>query len=257
MVIHRSILLFICLLFCCLQASFLNAQFYNKEIVARISVEKNSEFYTFKATAENKTPTDYGLRYVYSIFITENNGDISKSEQENRFFINGNDKKVLNKLTVNYNLEKKTIILLIIYDNNDKPIAKDRIELENGGRSDFEIEEDRLPASNDQASSQDGYLKRGFIKQKLITKSGKDFFRYFYSDFYNRDIVTDKNILIEETFGRGRSTRIIVKVEDQTVMQFFAQPRKEFLVNMATIALGRSLRQIQRLEQQKEQLIRY
>lgn len=237
----------------------MKGQFFNKEIKAKILVEKNSEFYTFIATAENVTPSNYNLSYDYMIFTQDENGDTEKANRVERFYSKANQKEILTNLTVNFNLEGKTILVLIIYDVDGKPIGRDRIVLEEGGKSDIPItpEEELFTNAGDQARPQDGFVLQGFVLEKTITKAGRDFYRYFYSEFYNRQIITTKNILIKEVPGRGRNTRISVTVDDQLVWRFFAQPRKEFLKSMASTSLNRVLGQLQRLEQQNEQFTRY
>lgn len=236
----------------------LHAQFYNKEVKAEILVEKGSEFTTFKASAENLTPSDYPLQYDFMIFKTDASGNTSKSNQVEDFFIKGNDKKLLAQVNINYNDEGEIIIVLLLYDKDGKPIGKDRIVLEDGGKSEIDPKrEQRFAASQDQAKPQDGFVINGLVIQNTLTKAGRDFYRYFYSEYYNKGIVSAKNITIDEAPGRGRSTRISVKVADQLVWQFFSQPRKEFLKNMANTALDRSIAYLQRLQQQKEQITRY
>lgn len=236
-----------------------HAQFYNKEVRARILVERNSEFYTFKATAENITPSDLSLRYDLMLFVKDENGNVNKSNQENRFFLKANEKLLLGQATVNYNAEGNITLVLLIYDLNDKPIGQDRIELKDGGRSVIEDISQREVAdiSPDQAVPQDGYVLDGLVLKKTITKPGKDFYNLFFQDYYNRGIKTTKNIFIEEVPGRGRSTRISVKVEERLVWQFFSQPRRDFLKKMADIAMQRVLRELQRLQQVKDEFIRY
>ena len=236
------------------------AQFYNKEVVAKIKVEKNSEFLSFTATAENITPSDYNLRYDFMVFNTEKNGEVTKENVEDRFFIKANEKLLFPTITINYNVEGKIILVLLLYDGEDKPIGQDRIVLENGGRSDVEklIQKPNQKAvSNDQAIAQDGFIIGGLVTENTLTKAGRDFYRYFYAEYYNKQIKTTKNIEIEEVPGRFRNTRISVKVADQLVWQFFAQPKKSFLKEMAEIAFNRSLAYLQQLEKQKENFIHY
>lgn len=234
------------------------SQFFNKEIEAKILVEKSSEFYTFQATAENLTPSDYNLKYDYALYVTNPDGTVEKANREERFYLKANEKKILGALTVNYNREERAIIVLLIFDADDKPIGKDRIVLENGGQSD--IEESSLlvaQSSQDQAAPQDGFILSGFVLEKTITQAGRQFYRYFYADYYNRGIVTKYNLKIVETPSRGRNTRVDIFVEDQLVWRFFAQPRKKFLKEQSDIAMARAIRQLQALEQIKEQFIRY
>lgn len=258
MAIFRNLPFVLLFLFLVNSSSPLAAQFYNKEVAAKILIEPGSEFITLKAGVENKTRSDYGLTYEYSLFTTNRDSTVSKSSNKNRFFISAGERKIVNQLTLNYNFSNKTIILLIVYDENEKPIGKDRVVLKNGGQTDLKpILQAQAITLADRAAPQDGYVSRGFVLQKSITKSGRDFFRYFHSKYINTQVVTDKNILIKETFGRGRNTRIVVSVDNQIVYQFFAQPRKEFLTQQADFAFTRVIQRLQALEKQKDQFIRY
>ncbi len=233
-------------------------QFFNKEIQAKILIERNSEFYTFHAAASNKTPTDYNLKYDYSVFRTGKDGNVVKTNQSDLFFLKGDEKKVLSSLTVNYSVDDKIILVLLVYDKDNKPIGKDRIVLEQGGKTNINLDKNTpKPKSRDEAVAQDGYEIDGLVIQKTLTKSGRDFFRMFYSEYFNRQIRSPRNILIKEVPGRRRNTLITVEIEGRLVWQFFAQPRKEFLTNMVRISLQRVLSYINRLEQQNEQFIRY
>ena len=155
---------------------------------------------------------------------------------------------------------RENIPVFFIYNLDNKPIGKDRIVLENKGDL-LEITEmdnpNRDMTSQDQAKPQDGFVLNGFVIENTITKAGRDFYKYFYAEYYNKEIVTTKNIIIDEVPARSRYTRITVKVEDQLVWQFFSQPKKEFLKQMARTALARSIARLQQLEKQKDQLIQY
>ncbi|PVW14514.1 CsgE family curli-type amyloid fiber assembly protein [Marixanthomonas spongiae] len=254
----KPFILLTCLLVGAVPTVSLHAQFYNKEVKAEILIEKNSEFTTFKASAENLTPSDYSLQYDFMVFKTGANGNTSKSNQVHDFFIKGNDKILLSQVNINYNEEGKIILVLLLYDKDGKPIGKDRIVLEHGGKTELDPQREQVVApSQDQAKPQDGFIINGLVIEDTLTKAGRDFYRYFYSDYYNRGIISAKNITIEEAPGRGRTTRISVKVGDDLVWQFFSQPRKEFLKQMARTALDRSIAYLQRLQQQKEQITRY
>lgn len=256
---RKEIQLFISMTVLLLVSNVACGQYFNKEIKAKIYVERNSEFYTFQATAENVTPSDYNLSYEYAIFNTDENGEVTKSNRVERFFLRANEKVILTQLTVNYSLERKATVLLVLYDADGKVLGRDRIVLEEGGKTEIEASGllDLQAPSEDQAKPQDGFVLGGFIFKKLITQAGRNFHRFFANDFYNRKISTTKNIKIEEVPGRGRNTRVSIEVDGQLVWQFFAQPRKEFLKEQADIAMARVVRRLQQLEQQKEQLTRY
>lgn len=244
--------------FLCL-GSMMQAQFYNKEIKAALLVEQNSEFYSFKATAENMTPSDYSLRYDLMLFKEDENGNTTKSNQENRFFLEARQKVILSEVVVNYNATGKIIIVLMIYDQDDKPIGKERLVLEKGGQTPIENLQQKqiVQQPADQARPQDGVRFDGLITHKTITKAGRDFYRYFYADYFNRGIKTTVDIHITEVPGRGRTTQVSVEVGETLVWRFFTQPRKDYLKKMAAIAMQRSIAQLQRMQQQNQQLTKY
>jgi len=239
------------------------SQYYNKEVVAKINIEKNSEFFTFSPSAENLMASGYSLRYEFLSFKTDTNNNTSKNSQGNRFVLKPHEKIILSSLSLNRNEEGKIILVLIIYDLDDKPIGKDRVVLNyKGDLLELEVENVKKKAitiNSDQAKPQDGFIANGLIIENTITKAGRDFYRYFYSEFTNKQVKTSKNILIEEViagFG-GRSSKISVKVDNQLVWQFFAQPKKEFLKKMASVALARSIAKLQQFEKQKDNFIHY
>lgn len=246
-------------------------KYFNNEVKAIIKIDKTSEFVTFTATAENLTVSDLSLRYEFSVFKTDSDGNKTSSKQGNRFFLNGSDKKVLSSVNVNANEKDKIIILLLIYPvNNEKnqgAIGKDRIVItanEKVGGLHIKLSKEREKEIKEKKNDQDqdtvnndGVFLEGLVIQKTLTKSGRDFYRYFYSEYYNRQIKTTRNILIEEVPGQRRSTRISIKVDEQLVWQFFSRPKKDFLKEMAITSLQRCLRYIQQIEKQKQTLTRY
>ncbi len=236
-----------------------NAQLYNKEYVARIYADRKSEFYTFTATAENLTPTDVNLRYDFTRYQADENGNVDKNTQSDRIFLKGNEKQVLSTGTVNYNAEGKITILLVLYDIDDRPVGQDRIELNpiNGFQQIVSEKPQETAVSQDQAAPQDGFVLDGLVVENTLTKAGRDFYKYFYAEYYNRQVKTKKNIVIEEVPGKFRSTRISVKIDDQLLWQFFSQPKKSFLQKMAKTALDRCIAYLQQLQRQANTITHY
>ena len=235
-----------------------SAQIYNTEVVAKIKIDKTSEYYQFTAISGNLTSFDQSLRYEFMVFKTDENNNTSKSSQGDRFVLKSNYSAVLSTLTVSYSVEHKVILVLLIYDVDDNPIGQDRIVLENGGKTELDIKPKQLAqATADQAAPQDGVIAGGLVIENAITKAGRDFYRYFSLDFFNRGITTNKNILIEEVPGRSRSTLISVKVDGRLVWQFYSQPSKKFLINMVDLAMQRSIAYLQQLQKQKNTITRY
>lgn len=260
--IFKNLKSFTSLLILCISFN-VSAQVYNKEFAAKIYVKQDSEFFTFTATAENLTPTDVNLRYDFSVFKTDNSSNTSKNNQSNRIFLKGNEKKVLSSVAINYNEAGKFILLLVLYDSDERPVGQDRIELNSDNGYQKVVVKDKnisqeSEGNKDEAAPQDGVILGGLVLEKTLTKVGRDFYKYFYSDYYNRQVKTKKNIFIEEVPGKFRNTRISVKIDDQLLWQFFSQPKKTFLQDMAKIALDRCIAYLQKLEKQNDDtLTRY
>jgi NADH dehydrogenase/NADH:ubiquinone oxidoreductase subunit G len=238
------------------------SQQYNKEVIAKINVEKNSEFFTFTSTAENLMATGYSLRYELMSFKTDTNNNTSKNSQENRFVLKPHEKLILSSLSLNTNEEGKIILVLVFYNLDDKPISQDRVVLKYNGEQ-LEIEPTNSKpikiVESDQSTPQDGFEIDGLVIENTITKAGLDFYRYYYTEYLNKQIKTNKNIIIEEVLAGFsiRSSKITVKVDNQLVWQFFTQPRKDFLKKMASVALSRSIAKLQQIEKQKDNFIHY
>lgn len=229
----------------------IQAQNINKEIEGQILVEKNSEFYTFRAAVINKTAIAQNLNFEFSVFRTDpKTNNTTKSSQKNLFTLNSFEKKILSSVTINYSVEDKIVLLVIIYDQDNKPLGRDRIVLENGGKTILNLKKPVAP-------TQDGVFLEGVISQKTLTKSGRDFARDFSLRYYNAQIHSPKNIFIKEVPGRRRNTLITVEVENTVVWQFFAQPRKEYLRDMVQRSLGQVTRYIRISQQQEDQVISY
>ena len=238
------------------------SQIYNTKIRAAINIEENSEFFTFSPSAENLTNSGYSLRYEFMLFKIDKNNNTNKSIQGNRFVIKPHEKQMLSKVSVNRSGEGKVILVLVIYDLEDKPIGQDRVVL-NYKEDQLQIEKEKIKpkkiAKTDQAKPQDGFVIKGLLIENTKTKAGRDFYKYFYSEYSNKEIKSSKDILIDEVlagFG-GRSSKISVKVDNQLVWQFFTQPKKEFLKKMAGIAISRSIAKLQQIEKQKNNFIQY
>jgi hypothetical protein len=246
-----------------LTSMFVCAQkFYNKDVNALIKFDKTSEFTTFSATVENLTYSDLSLRYEFMVFKKDSANNTTKSVQGNRFFLEANEKKILSSITLNNGIEGKVTLLLLVYpvldgEENTGAISKDRIEVTSNENGQLQLKLDPNRKELLREEAQDGVFLQGLVVKKVLTKSGRDFYKYFYAEYFNKQIKTEKHIVIEEVPGQRRSTRISVKVDGQLVWQFFSQPKKDYLTKMANTALDRSIRYLQQLQKQKQTLTRY
>lgn len=242
---------------------FCTAQFYNKEIEASIDLEVlDNSVLQVVGSAYNKTEINKSLRYDLSV-IKGNSDAVNKSKnnQEGRFVLEPGTKKNLSITSINVVENDRTIILLLIYDANDKIVGKDR-KILNGieGEKDS-VEQDIAAAaivdSDVDDSEEDGFVLRGMVIENTKTKAGSDFYDLFYSSYLARNINGEKIVKIDEKLAIANNTLIQVVVGDQTVMQFIMNPRNQYLQQMAEQAVYRVNLYFQRLRNQKNQIIRY
>lgn len=236
---------------------------YNDEVEAKIQVEANNEFVKITGTAFNKTEINQSLRYRLSVIKTNaENSNRSKNDQGGRIVLYPNEKKELSSTTINANETDKIILLLLIYNLEDKIIGQDRIVLnDNGG--DIDSKQNIIKTLKEKDSkdiddkSKDGVELRGIVIEDTKTKPGRDFYRLFYSLYSRNNLNGSKIVTIKEVLSIGSNTKIEVLVGDLIVYSFFVRPRNEYLVAVNDIAIKKVYNHFKRLEKESKTIKRY
>lgn len=233
------------------------SQIYNKEIAAAIDlrVEDNS-IIKITGSAHNKTPINKSLRFTLSVIRSGTNKSTNK--QEGRFVLGPGEKQNLALTSINVNETDRTIILLLVYQD-DTIVGKDRKVL-NGINGEADEVRDLGKSSEDsdmKTTREDGFILRGVVIEDTKTKAGNDFYDMFYSSYLNNNINGDKIVKIEERLAIGNTTQMNILVGDETVVQFFVNPRTQYLRQMADQSIYRVIAHFQRLKDTKDQITRY
>lgn len=185
------------------------AQIYNTEVEANINMENNGDMYQITGSAVNKTASNQSLRYVLSVIKNgQNNSNTSKNDQSGRFILEIGQKKNLSTTTINADDKDRVIILLLIYDEVDKPLGMDRVVI-NGTEEDIEkerlenVERERTVNVSPDAinKAEDGVILRGIVTEETKTKPGRDFYRMFYSLYTTNNINGEEIVNIKETLS--------------------------------------------------------
>ena len=252
-----SIHLLICLLCFPLLAI---SQIYNSEVAAAVDLRiKDNSIVEITGSAHNKTEISKSLRYVLSVIKTgkKSNNKI-KNDQEGRFVLAPGVKKNLSTSSINVNNDDRTIILLLIYQDQ-KIIGKDRKVLNGVEGEEDEVENFRKPSVTKDVknTNEDGFILKGMVIQDTKTKAGNDFYDMFYSSYLTNNINGEKIVKIEELLAIGNNTQINVRVGDEVVVQFFVNPRNQYLKSMADKSIYRVTSYFQQLKNTKEQITRY
>ncbi|WP_224487934.1 curli production assembly/transport protein CsgE [Robertkochia flava] len=250
----------IIILLCCLLISEGTAQESLSDVQAKIDLESSDRFLRITAFATNTTEISQSLKYTLSVVKTDANGNRNKTDQQGFFILEPQEKKTLAGTTLNTTEEDRTIIFLLIYKDGSV-IAKDRIVI-NGFEGEDElqpiiVEREKLTGEAPQQAPADGVVLRGVVVEDTKTRPGNEFYQMFYSQYLANNINGERIVKITEQIAMGRSTKIQVLVDQDLVMEFFVNPRQEYLKQMADQAVYRVRRYFQNLQTKKNQQNRY
>ena len=223
---------FLFLLFLLNFVHFSHGQITNTNIIAELNVETSSNVSALSAKVKNRTELYHSLRYVFSVIIYDANNNTSKESKENLFALDPYQGKTLYEATINNESNNKIIILFLVYDYEDKLVAKSRAVInENGsGNNNSEAAE---------TNENTGFEILGIVVDDTKTKSGKDFYDKFYFFYNYLNLKGNQVVKINEIPSFRRTTRIIVSVGEETLHEFFAYPKEEYIEEMAKISVQR------------------
>jgi HD-GYP domain-containing protein (c-di-GMP phosphodiesterase class II) len=226
-------------------SSIANAQLTNKEVKAKIVIEENSDFISITGFAENLTDGYKSLYYKLSVIKGGKGNNKSNNMQSGRFTIEANQIKALSNTQVNLVSDNQTIILLLIYDENQVLIGKDRLVL------------GEKKVLNTISKPKDGIEITGIVSDNTKTKMGKDFYDIFYNEYGKLKLNSSKMILVEEELTNVRTTKITIKIDSEIVNEFITKPDEEFLLAMAEDTAAKTFNYLKNLEKQDKYITQY
>ena len=216
----------------------------DNQITAKLETSVVDEMVVFRATVTNSSEVFKSLRYVFTAFKTESNGALTKNEQDERFTLEANERKILSNFAIHRGIKEKLVMLLLIYED-DKIIAKDRVALNESKKKAIVYDPD------------DRIEIKGIVVEETKTKPGKDFYEFFYNAYNQNQINGSKVVGVFEQLSFGRSTIIQVKIDDQLIHEFLAKPDIEYLEEMSDIAIRKVFIYFKNLKNQKNNIIQY
>ncbi|MCW5519270.1 hypothetical protein J1N09_05430 [Aureitalea sp. L0-47] len=239
-----------------MQTDAICAQIYNSEIEAEIVMEPNTEFISITAFAFNKTMLNHSLRYILSVISNEiESNNHSKSDQTGRFVLKPGEKRELASTVLNVSEEKRIIILLLVYDLEDKLLGKDRIVLNDSDENkEGAISQEEIEEIKGIYLENDGVILRGIVLEDTKTKPGRDFYQYYYTSYLANNINGPKIVTVKEVLTIGNNTAIELIVDDDTVMAFLVQPSNDYLKAMSYEAIRRTMGYFERLKKEEDMI---
>ncbi|CAM4290097.1 curli assembly protein CsgE [Gillisia limnaea] len=224
-----------------------NSQNFNSEVVAGIKTnDSKNDILDIIGTAKNITETSFSLRYELSV-ITNNgeNNNSSKNSQSGRFTLEPFETKNLSQTSVLIDPDNRTVILLVIFDLDDQVMGTDRLVYD--GKQMEQAEE-----NISYQKPNEGIVLTGMVTDRSKTKPGRDFYDFFFQKYSLSPNQGNKIIEIDEMISFGRTTRVMVKIDNQIIYQFFARPKLDFLKEQADIALKQVNRYFEYLKNRNE-----
>ncbi|MBE15916.1 MAG: CsgE family curli-type amyloid fiber assembly protein [Dokdonia sp.] len=242
---------------------------YNEEVVAKIDLETRNELVYIVGTAINASKLSQSIRYVLSANLVQEDGRRLRNEQSGRLVMEVGQQADLSEITVSAKETARVILLLLIYDEKENIIGKDRIVLNDDESQSQKVSvsdqvqrvvarrnKDGIGSEDVSRSGEDGLELSNLVTDDMKTKPGRDFVTLFYSDYQRYKINSGKYIIsLKEVLAIGNNTKIEVRVGNDIVWQFFTRPRYDFLKDQAFEAIKKVYQKLKALKEQKSDVI--
>jgi len=104
---------------------------------------------------------------------------------------------------------------------------------------------------------EDGFMLSGIVTDDTKTKIGKDFYDMYYYNYNDKKVNSKKIVTVSEELSFARTTKLIITVDNATILEFVARPDEEFLKYMAQESVNATINQLKNLERQSKQITQY
>lgn len=244
----------ILLIFCVFSFYSFAQQQTNTSIVAEIKTQSFGEFIEAQATIKSKTEIITNVRYVLYVFREDQEEAVNRTEESDNIVIQPNEEVSVKTAIYNINETDKITLMLLLYDDNEKLIGRDRKVVLN---SDEEVKKGGEVASSKSEDEIYSGRIRGILTEDTKTKPGRDFYIEFSSIYRLQQMNGVEVVKVYERFSFGRSTIMEVQVGNTVVHRFFTQPRRDFLLEQAKIAIVNVSRYFANVERNQSLIRKY
>ncbi len=230
------------ILFLSFFSSEIFAQNFNKEVLPEIKKEFSHETRTYNLTliAKNQTDRIFGLRYEWKFLLQDKSAKENSRILDGRFTLESYEVKKIEEFRLGLP-PAEMVLLVLFYDENDQLISTLREIIKPNLASE-------APGNFSYQKQNEGIKLVGFVTEDTKTKAGKDFYDLFYQKYNLLPEKSDQIITISEMINFGRTTRILIKVGDQIIYQFFAQPKIDYLREQVDISIKQLVKYLEYLK---------
>ncbi len=187
-------------------------------ITGKIRVENQEGLLKIKAIAINSDDLYHDLNYIL-ISLKKGESGNATNKQSGKFTINPNETKLLSGISINLSKNDGLKLFLFLKDEEtDKVVYKDSLEI---NPNLFTTEVSYIPEQNLE-------LTRLTIDETK-TRLGTMFYEFFFKKYNHIPKKHEGTIIISELPTFGRSSQIIVTVDDQVIYSFISKPDEEFI----------------------------
>ena len=217
------------------------------EVKAKIDVENVEDVLSITGTVENLKSEFKNISFKLSV-IKKNKANTNKANnmQDGRVTLEPLQKVSLSKTQINATKDDQVTIVLFIYDEKDAVIGKDKI-----------VVGDQMESNVGVLKPKDGLEMIGIVSNDTKTKLGNDYYDLFYKEYNKLKVSSPKIISIQEELTFGRTTKIIVKIDEEIIDEFFARPDEDFLQFMAESSTSKVFKYFKKIEKQDKSIFQY
>jgi hypothetical protein len=224
-----------------------SAQVVYKEVKAKIETKEIENLLAITGTVENLKSEYKNISYKLTVFKkNKSNSNKSNNAQDGRVTLQPIQKVDLSKMQVNFTKEDEIIILLLVYDENNVIIGKDRVVFGEEDKSDTGL-----------LTPNDGIEMTGIVANDTKTKLGSDFYDMFYSEYSKLRINTSKIVDVSEELTFVRTTKISILVDGELINEFISRPDEDFLKYMAESSAAKVFKYFKDMEKQTKMITQY
>ncbi|MDM1539214.1 hypothetical protein HX097_06345 [Myroides marinus] len=225
-----------------------------------MSIQEIPEDIVITGIAHNKTEVTQSISYKLSVIksnLEDPNANKATNVQTGRKVLEGFQTMNLSTTRINRNTKDRLIILLLIYDENEKLVGTNRHVINDNKDKELIKQEFTTMLDSDLEQEDISYNKielKGIVVDQTKTKAGRDFYQIFYSNYLSYNINSEHIITISELITLGNNTKINVSILDQIIFTFFVKTQYDYLRSMSDSALNRTMRYLESLKRDEQRI---
>ncbi|MCO6488896.1 MAG: hypothetical protein J5I98_10785 [Phaeodactylibacter sp.] len=187
-----------------------------------------------KAQAQNTTADEVILGFDFILTGTDKNNNSISNNQDGQVKLAGEESKMIaSTRMVLSELKDFEAVLLIYYqdilmDSDTLVYSADRQKQNDGAAYEEDVSQE-----GDFEGQDSGFEFGGLVIDNTRTRAGRDLYDLFYAQWESPAGSGDYYIKLEEFPGRGRTTRLVVWLDDEKIVETNLLPNFDYLERLS------------------------